>query len=228
VADVDVTRTFDLQPATMGPLNMIEGPFTINGTTMDMDVFNITIPLGSTEIWAFTNNTMVGHPVHIHDVEFNILDRNGGPPDAWESGWKDVIYVPAQGSARAIMRFDDFVDPDMPYMYHCHMLMHEDEGMMGQFVVVDPSAVPEQEGGVPLAVWPNPNTGVLHVQLPKALFGADVRLIDAMGRTALAGMEQHPDGMATMGTEHLAPGSYLLAISDKTGQRLVREVIITH
>lgn len=227
-ADADITRTFNLAPAIMGPLDMIAGPFTINGASMDMDVINVTIPLGNTEIWEFTNNTMAGHPVHIHDVEFNILDRNGALPDAWETGWKDVIYVPAQGSARAIMRFEDFVDPDMPYMYHCHMLMHEDEGMMGQFVVVDPSAVTEQEASAPLSVWPNPSAGILHVRLPKAFVAADVRLSDELGRTAFAATATQNDALATITTGHLAPGSYLLTISDNTGQRLVRKVIIAH
>ncbi|MBK6629522.1 MAG: multicopper oxidase domain-containing protein [Flavobacteriales bacterium] len=84
------------------------------------------------------------HPIHIHDIQFNILERDGVAPDPWESGWKDVVMVPGlQGSVRVITRFDDFADPDMPYMYHCHLLMHEDEGMMGQFLVVDPNGIGE-------------------------------------------------------------------------------------
>jgi blue copper oxidase len=212
--DADITRTFNLEPESMGAMNMIEGPFTINGASMEMDVINVTIPLGNTEIWEFTNNTMVGHPVHIHDVEFNILDRNGGPPDEWETGWKDVIYVPAEGTARAIMRFEDFVDPDMPYMYHCHMLMHEDEGMMGQFVVADPSAVAEQDASEQLRIWPNPSTDILHLQLPKGFGDAEVRLCDAMGRAALLYTALHNEGIATLHADHLTPGSYLLIVTN--------------
>ena len=227
-ADADITRTFDLQPEAMGAMNMIEGPFTINGATMEMDVINITIPLGNTEIWEFTNNTMVGHPVHIHDVEFNILDRNGAPPDAWETGWKDVVYVPPQGSARAIMRFEDFVDPDMPYMYHCHMLMHEDEGMMGQFVVVDPSAVAEQVASAHMSVWPNPGTGTMSIRLPDAFDTGDVRLTDAMGRTVFTKTVAPNATMATIHADHLASGPYSLTLTSRTGHRLGRRVIITH
>ncbi len=212
----------------MGPLPMIEGPFTINGELMDMDVINVTIPLDNTEIWSFTNNTMVGHPVHIHDVEFNILDRNGSAPDAWETGWKDVIYVPPQGSARAIMRFEDFTDPDMPYMYHCHMLMHEDEGMMGQFVVVDPNSVGENNANDALVVWPNPSTGVLNLRLPTIKGTAEIRLTDAAGRMVHSGTINTTNGAATAQVEAVASGSYLLSITDKAGQRLVRQVIITH
>lgn len=225
-ADADITRNFILEPETMSPLSMIEGPFTINGALMDMDVINVTIPLNNTEIWSFTNNTMVGHPVHIHDVEFNILDRNGFAPDLWETGWKDVIYVPPQGSARAIMRFEDFADPDMPYMYHCHMLMHEDEGMMGQFVVVDPNSVDENSANDALGVWPNPSTGALYMRIPTIKGTAEVSLIDATGRVVHSENINATNGASMVYVEAVASGPYLLSITDKTGLRLVRQVII--
>jgi len=224
--DADITRNFILEPETMAPLPMIEGPFTINGALMDMGVVNVTIPLDNTEIWSFTNNTMVGHPVHIHDVEFNILDRNGSAPDAWETGWKDVIYVPPQGSARAIMRFEDFTDPGMPYMYHCHMLMHEDEGMMGQFVVVDPNSVGENIASDALVVWPNPSSGDLNLRIPTIKGSAEIRLTDAAGRVVHSGMINTTNGATTAHMEAVVSGSYLLSITDRSGQRLVRQVII--
>ena len=226
--DADITRTFTLEPETMGPLPMIEGPFTINGASMDMGVINITIPLDNTEIWEFTNNTMVGHPVHIHDIEFNILDRNGTAPDVWETGWKDVIYVPQQGSARAIMRFEDFADPDMPYMYHCHMLMHEDEGMMGQFVVVDPNAVGEHDVNNSLVIWPNPSTGELNLRMPATKGSTEVRLTDAAGRMVHSETINTTRGASIVHAGAVAQGSYVLLVIDKTGQRLMHQVIITH
>lgn len=227
-ADADETRSFVLAPEVMGSMGMIEGPFTINGVMMDMDVINVTIPLGNTEIWEFTNSTMSGHPLHIHDVQFNILDRNGLAPDPWETGWKDVVYVPPMGSARVIMRFEDFADPDMPYMYHCHMLMHEDEGMMGQFVVVDPNAVDEHNMTDALMVWPNPSTGELNLRMPTIKGNAEVRLIDPMGRVVHYETITAQNGASFTHVGGLASGSYLLSITEKTGQRLVRPVIITH
>jgi len=218
-ADADLTRTFTMEPQSMGPMEMIEGPFEINGTLMDMDVINEVVELGATEIWEFVNNTMVGHPIHIHDIQFNILDRNGSPPEAWESGWKDVVYVPPMGSARVITRFDDFADPDMPYMYHCHLLMHEDEGMMGQFVVVDPNAIAEQEATAPLQVWPNPITsGTCTVRWPEAKGTASAWLIDAMGRVVheasiADASEARPLTLPTPG-----PGPYTLLLRDASNQ----------
>jgi bilirubin oxidase len=227
VMDADITRSFNLAPQVMGPTGMIEGPFTINGVSMDMDVINVTIPLGNTEIWSFTNNTMIGHPVHIHDVEFNILDRNGAAPDAWETGWKDVVYVPAQGTTRVIMRFEDFADPDMPYMYHCHMLMHEDEGMMGQFVVVDPNSIGETGAQQGLNVWPVPAVGEIHVQVPRNAGAFSVSLFDATGRITLSDLLSAIDGPATIQVGTLAPGPYTLRITDSTGNKQVRQVIIS-
>ncbi len=225
-ADADLTRTFTIEPLSMGPMEMIEGPFKINGALMDMDVINEVVPLGSTEVWEFVNNTMVAHPIHIHDIQFNILDRTGLPPQAWESGWKDVVFVPAMGSARVITRFLDHADPDMPYMYHCHLLMHEDEGMMGQFVVVDPNAIAEQEEDNMLLAWPSPADASLNVRWSNTNGPAMYTLTDAAGRTvhqaALDG------GRAECNTVGLASGTYLLSTTTRDGDRAITAITIQH
>jgi bilirubin oxidase len=64
------------------------------------------------------------------------LTRDGSPPPDNEAGWKDTVLVMPGKTVRIIARFSDFVDPVNPYMFHCHILEHEDAGMMGQFVVV--------------------------------------------------------------------------------------------
>jgi FtsP/CotA-like multicopper oxidase with cupredoxin domain len=76
------------------------------------------------------------HPFHIHNGQFQILDRAGSPPPAHEMGWKDTVQVKPGELLRLIMRFTDYTDENNPYMYHCHILEHEDRGMMGQFVLV--------------------------------------------------------------------------------------------
>lgn len=102
-----------------------------------MSTINYSIPLNNIEIWTLTNQSPTAHPFHIHDVHFYVLDRNGATPPASEQGRKDVILVPAMQSAKVIMQFTDFANDNVPYMYHCHMLTHEDDGMMGQFEVID-------------------------------------------------------------------------------------------
>ena len=218
-ADADLTRTFFVMPQSTSPMELIEGPFEINGALMDMDVINETVPLGNTEIWEFVNNTMVGHPIHIHDIQFNILDRSGGPIQAWETGWKDVVYVPSMGSARVITRFDDFADPDMPYMYHCHLLMHEDEGMMGQFLVVDANGIEEDVADHSLRVWPNPVTDrTCNLQWPEVTGPANAVLLDATGRVVFNLTLVTAATGGVLDLPILAAGRYTLRLTAKDGR----------
>ena len=115
-----------------GPL----GP-PINGKIMDMARIDEVVRLGDTEIWDVTNRGGQPHPFHVHLVQFQILDRNGRPPTGAELGWKDTVLVPPGDLVRIIMRFERYADPEVPYMYHCHIMEHEDNGMMGQFLVVE-------------------------------------------------------------------------------------------
>lgn len=155
-ADADVTRDLLFTSTSMGDLS---APFEINQTTFDMEVINYTIPLDNIEIWTLTNGTPIAHPFHIHDVQFYILDINGTPPPPELAGLNDVVLVPAgQGVVRFIAQFNDFANDSIPFMYHCHMLTHEDMGMMGQFLVVDNVGVTEEsisKGN--FKVFPNPS-----------------------------------------------------------------------
>jgi FtsP/CotA-like multicopper oxidase with cupredoxin domain len=73
-------------------------------------------------------------------VQFVVLTVDGRRPPWALRGWKDTVYVPPDTTVRVLTRFEDHADPDHPYMFHCHVLQHEDDGMMGQFVVVVPGA----------------------------------------------------------------------------------------
>lgn len=116
---------------------------SINGKPMDHRRIDQIVHKGDTEIWEIRNEeALFFHPFHVHDVQFQILDRDGKPPADYERGWKDTVVVNPRETARVITRFDDFADPHHPYMFHCHILEHEDMGMMGQFVVVDNLAEP--------------------------------------------------------------------------------------
>jgi bilirubin oxidase len=125
-APVAATRQFELRS------------FTINGETMDMGRIDTVVHARTWEIWEVRNSHGTPHNFHIHDVQFRILDIDGSPPTPELAGWKDTVYLPPRTKIRLIMRFGDHTDPTVPYMYHCHMLWHEDVGMMGQFVVVEP------------------------------------------------------------------------------------------
>lgn len=96
--------------------------------------------LGTTEIWRFINPSSVMHPMHMHLVFFQVLDRipiGGGPavpPAANELGWKDTVRADPGMITRVIARFEDYAGK---YAYHCHILEHEDHEMMRQFWSVE-------------------------------------------------------------------------------------------
>lgn len=131
----DVTRRFDLQGRK------------INGEAMDMSRVDEAVTLGTTETWQVANTDDTHHNFHVHDVQFQVLDVDGRPPPAELGGWKDTIFVAPGSTVRIAVRFTDYADPDTPYMYHCHLLQHEDRGMMGQFVVVKPGHAPGTPAG---------------------------------------------------------------------------------
>ena len=74
------------------------------------------------------------HPFHIHGAQFRILTENGKPPAAHRQGWKDTVHVEGWRS-EVLVRFNHLADAQHPYMAHCHLLEHEDTGMMLGFTV---------------------------------------------------------------------------------------------
>lgn len=182
----------------------IVGPFLINGAAFNMNVVNYSIPLGNREIWSLTNQTPIAHPFHIHDVQFYILDINGVPPPPALQGLNDVVLVPAgMGNVRFITEFLDFADDEVPYMYHCHMLQHEDEGMMGQFIVYDPAGLDETDQ-TKWSVYPNPSNSGNFTLNPEGLNG-EFHVTDALGRSIL---QERVEGENT--SFSLPSGNYLL------------------
>ena len=130
-------------------------PPSINGKTFEMETINLTSTLNTIEIWSITNMSEEPHPIHIHGSPFQVLVRNAPPfvdgqplppggelPPAYELGWKDTIIVKAGERVDLIKGVRDFADFDGEFMYHCHLLEHEDKGMMGQYVVGEPAYMP--------------------------------------------------------------------------------------
>jgi blue copper oxidase len=75
------------------------------------------------------------HPVHIHGCQFRIVLQDGKPPEPQRAGWKDVVPISAGGASEIFVRFPHSASRAAPYMAHCHILEHEDSGMMTQFTV---------------------------------------------------------------------------------------------
>jgi bilirubin oxidase len=130
-----------------------------------MDSINEVVHLNTTEIWTLVNKTLVAHPFHIHDIEFNIIEKSGLPPSPSETGWKDVVLVMPNDSVKFITKFTTFADNTTPYMYHCHLLHHEDDGMMGSFLVIDTTATGISQLNIEnnFSIYPNPTTEILNI-----------------------------------------------------------------
>lgn len=105
---------------------MVMSQGLINGLQMDMTRIDVSAQLGATEIWQIENVVGMDHPFHLHGFQFQVLDRDG-VPEPYRS-WKDTVNVPKHQTVRFIVRYDNF--PGM-WMFHCHILDHEDHGMMG-------------------------------------------------------------------------------------------------
>ena len=131
---VAVSREIRLEMG-MGPGMMRRrrgAPFSINGQPFSMKRLNFTAPQGALERWVIRGEMMM-HPFHVHGCAFQVLSENGRPPAPQNRGWKDTVLV--NGEAEILVRFPHKASEDLPYMFHCHILEHEDNGMMGQFAV---------------------------------------------------------------------------------------------
>lgn len=152
--DATVSRSITITNGNPG------GPaFNFDNQSFQLNNINKTVNLNSIEKWTVTNNNVFGHTFHIHDVQFKIVDRNGNANGVgnYESGWKDVMYVPKGESVSFVAKFDDYADAIHPFMYHCHFSNHEDDGMMGQFVVTSAAGLDKiSTNGLDFAVYPNP------------------------------------------------------------------------
>ncbi|TVS00385.1 MAG: DNRLRE domain-containing protein [Phycisphaerales bacterium] len=129
--------------------------WTIDGRMWD-DITEFPL-LWTTEIWTWRNNSGISHPMHMHLVMAQILDRQAIdevtglptgpriPPAPGEAGWKDTVDAPPGYYTRVIVRFEDFTGI---YPYHCHILEHEDHEMMRQFEVIACAADLNRDGVV--------------------------------------------------------------------------------
>lgn len=127
------------------PFRLEMGDFTFNGATMDAARIDRVVRTGAVETWEVVNKQSIPHNFHVHGASFHVVDVDGAPPPPWLRGEKDTVYVPPGGSMRLAVQFLDHSDVRSPYMFHCHLLAHEDAGMMGQYLSVSP----QDESSVP-------------------------------------------------------------------------------
>ncbi len=232
-ANAAITRSVTISDSAGVTSTTILGPnaFIINHKLFNINQIDYNVPLNNTEIWQITNSGVFTHPFHIHDVEFNIISVNGVAPAAAQAGWKDVVVVPGATGAgpgpgggggtpsvvKFIAKFDDYADSIHPFMFHCHISLHEDEGMMGQFVVKDQSAptgiTQYQKNGKDFFLYPNPANDKLFVSFVDPTMQAYyIRITNAVGKTLF--MLPRPELERGLDISSLAAGIYFIELTD--------------
>ena len=109
---------------------------TINGRSFAMERADVEVRRGETEVWTFSNQSGLPHPVHVHSGQFRVVARRGGRAELmpWERGLKDTVLVLPGEQVDVAVRFARYTGL---FLLHCHNLEHEDQGMMANFRVVD-------------------------------------------------------------------------------------------
>ncbi len=126
--EVDRQRTFVFSESSNG------NQFFINGQQFDPDRVDVNATLGDTEEWVIKNASGEEHPFHIHVNDFQVVSVNGAPYEA--RSFQDTQPLPVNGEIVIRQRYTDFTGR---FVYHCHILAHEDNGMMGLIEVSPPS-----------------------------------------------------------------------------------------
>lgn len=223
--DAKITRSL-----TISDTNIVGNKgvsFVINRKLFNINHNNYNLPLNNTEIWEITSTSNFGHPFHIHDVEFNILSSGGAAPVAAQAGWKDVVFIPARSTVKFIAKFDDYADSLHPFMYHCHISLHEDDGMMGQFIVTDQTTSVKTFSKTmnDFSVYPNPANEKLYFLFnntdAKIYY---VSILNVVGKALM--MLPRPEWKDGIDISNLAAGTYFVQLTDdKTKAITVKKFI---
>lgn len=125
--------------------------WTINGKTWSASRIDADPKQCDIEVWNLQNMGGWVHPVHIHLIDFRVIDRNGSPPLPYESGWKDVVLLNPFETVRVVAKFAPHRGK---YMMHCHNIVHEDHDMMTQFEIGQGGLDPMGDRAKPLPATP--------------------------------------------------------------------------
>ena len=209
-----VTRTINVTGGQAGTA------FSLNNQFFNLTTINQTVNLNAVEKWTIVNNNIFGHAFHLHDVPFKIISRSGGNMGTtlrtYEQGWKDVVWIPNGGSVTFVAKFDNYSDATWPYMYHCHALTHEDEGMMGQFLVVGNATAVNEPTRAPkdFSLYPNPANNKLYISFDDpAMQAYYIKINSTAGKTIY--MLPSPQLQNGIDISTLAKGIYVLQLTDE-------------
>lgn len=191
----------------------------INNLVFSMDRIDAEVPFGNLEQWTVISQGANTHPVHVHGVQFQVLDRNGNPPDPWEAGWKDVVRLDPLGTVNFLIQFPEYTGT---FLIHCHKLEHADMGMMSNFEVnPDNSVIKETSGSPTIELYPNPASrdvtlSFVPLQKQETLF-----LIDGKGAVVLEKILAQGTNTFAINTTLFATGTYRILLGLDQGKLVV-------
>jgi len=141
-AKIDKTRTLTF--SVIPGVGQANPKYLLDGKEFNADTISQVMELDTTEIWNLVNESNEAHPFHIHINPFQVVSINGEPVD--RPGYDDTFSIPAKSTVVIKTRYKDF---DGKYVLHCHILFHEDNGMMQIVEVLKPGATPAPDNGMP-------------------------------------------------------------------------------
>jgi len=209
----DEQRTIRFSPKVPGAYS---GIYYVNDSIFKIRRIDLSIPVNNIEVWTIHNQTPIAHPFHLHGFEFVVLDRYGAPVGPEEKGLKDVVLVYPNEQLRIISQFSNYADTTMPYMFHCHLFTHEDDGMMAQFVV-KPRITGIKEKGISdsgFSLFPNPAQDKLYVSFSESDSKAYyIKIINSTGKVLY--MLPRPELKNGLAISSLPKGIYFLELTDE-------------
>lgn len=255
VDSVTRTRIKELQGESGNPGPQVD--YSINGNQFILEHLNDTIKLDSTEKWVIYNTSDVAHPFHIHDVHVDVIvafDENRDsvlPMPAEYVGRQDNILIPSGWEVQFVTTFADFGDTlwigdperssENGYMYHCHILTHEDgyyagntnlspHGMMQQFLVWNGVTImtdaPESvEHMGEMLFYPNPATDVLYLQGASKV-ASEFCVFDLAGKMVLRHELAPFDGVKSFDVGGFSPGMYVVEWRNARGDRFSKKIVM--
>ncbi|MFK7946901.1 MAG: multicopper oxidase domain-containing protein [Saprospiraceae bacterium] len=222
--------------------------WTINGDTMNMMVINDTVLVNTKERWIIKNETNHAHPFHIHKVQFQVVEYTGKLGFSDDStttytfsnlpdelvGWKDVQLVRAGATMTFEARFDSFPSPAISpmegFMYHCHILTHEDNSMMGQFVVVDSLAYYTNTNKISITkslfVFPNPAGDMISFDAADINDKGTLRIYDITGRMLREENNMFLSGRSSINVSDLPRG--MIFVEFRTEKERYLQKVLLH